>query len=61
MQFWLTQVNSVHVNPVDSNLVVTASNDWTVRLNDVRMVGPAAADSKGTHPRVMSLMHLPSL
>ena len=44
------KVNSVHVNPVDSNLVVTASNDWTVRLNDVRMIGPAAADSKGMHP-----------
>lgn len=35
------------MHPVDSNLVVTASNDWTVRLNDVRMMGPAAADSKG--------------
>lgn len=41
------KVNSVHVNPVDSNLMVTSSNDWTVRLNDVRMLGAAAADSKG--------------
>lgn len=50
------QVNSVHVNPVDSNLVVTASNDWTVRLNDVRMVGPAASDSKGTYPRMLWML-----
>ncbi len=37
----------MHVNPVDSNLMVTCSNDWTVRLNDVRMLGAAAPDSKG--------------
>ncbi len=41
------QVNSVHVNPVDSNLMVTSSNDWTVRLNDMRMLSAAAPDSKG--------------
>ena len=45
---WL-QVNSVHVNPVDSNLMVTSSNDWTVRLNDVRMLSAAAPDSKGVY------------
>ena len=43
----LLQVNSVHVNPVDNNLVATASNDWTVRLHDVRKLGTAAADIKG--------------
>ena len=42
-----TQVNSVHISPTDSNLMATASNDWTVRLNDVRMLGAAPADSKG--------------
>ncbi|KAA6425236.1 MAG: DAMAGED DNA-BINDING 2 protein [Trebouxia sp. A1-2] len=41
------KVNSVHVNPVDSNLMVSSSNDWTVRLNDVRMLSAAASDSKG--------------
>lgn len=28
--------------------MATSSNDWTVRLNDVRMLGAAAPDSKGT-------------
>ena len=41
------QVNSVHVNPIDSNMMVSASNDWSVRLNDVRMLGTAPSDSKG--------------
>ena len=45
----LLQVNSVHVNPVDSNLMVTSSNDWTVRLNDVRMLSAAPPDSKGVY------------
>ena len=52
------QVNSVHVNPVDSNLMVTSSNDWTVRLNDVRMLGAAAADSKGMPCLLLSLLVL---
>ena len=27
--------------------MATSSNDWTVRLNDLRMLGDASADSKG--------------
>lgn len=50
----LLQVNSVHVNPVDSNLMVSSSNDWTVRLNDVRMLSAAASDSKGVYFEMMS-------
>ena len=45
----LLQVNSVHVNPVDTNLMVTSSNDWTVRLNDVRMLSAVAPDTKGVY------------
>lgn len=44
------QVNSVHVSPMDANVMATSSNDWTVRLNDVRMLGTAPADSKGAGP-----------
>ena len=43
----LLQVNSIHVNPVDANLIATCSNDWSVRLNDVRMLNAAQPDSKG--------------
>lgn len=35
------QVNSVHCNPADPNLVVTASNDWTARLFDLRCLPSA--------------------
>ncbi|KAL3157624.1 hypothetical protein ABBQ32_012072 [Trebouxia sp. C0010 RCD-2024] len=41
------KVNSVHVSPMDANLMATSSNDWTVRLTDLRMLGSAPADSKG--------------
>jgi len=36
--------------------MVTSSNDWTVRLNDVRMLSAAAPDSKGVC--AWSLHHL---
>ena len=32
---------------MDSNLMATSSNDWTVRLNDIRMLSAAPAESKG--------------
>ena len=32
------QITSVHVNPVDCNLLLTASNDWEVKLCDLRML-----------------------
>lgn len=66
------KVNSVHVNPVDTNLMVTSSNDWTVRLNDVRMLSAAAPDTKGKgvagvselacldHPRLVNAAYFSS-
>jgi len=37
------QVNSVHVHPVDGNLLLTGSNDWTARLTDLRRLTSAAS------------------
>ena len=30
------QIQSVHCNPVDANLVMTAGNDYTARVVDIR-------------------------
>ncbi|KAK9845886.1 hypothetical protein WJX81_005132 [Elliptochloris bilobata] len=35
------KVNSVHVHPVDCNLLLTGSNDWTARLADLRCLTSA--------------------
>ncbi len=43
------QITSVHVNPADCNLLLTASNDWEVKLCDLRMlhsISNAAAGPK---------------
>ena len=37
---------------MDANLMATSSNDWTVRLNDVRMLGAASAESKGSDCKI---------
>lgn len=50
-----TQVNSVHVNPVDSNLLLTGSNDWTARLADLRCLTSAASEPDSG--KVPYLMH----
>ena len=34
----------MHVNPVDSNLLLTGSNDWTARLADLRCLTSAASE-----------------
>lgn len=39
------QVQSVHCNPVDANLVMTAGNDYTARVVDIRnLMGGEACD-----------------
>jgi hypothetical protein len=32
------QVQCVHVNPADNNLVITAGNDYTARVLDIRQL-----------------------
>lgn len=39
------QVNSVHVSPVDCNLLLTGSNDWTARLFDMRRIPSSVGSS----------------
>ena len=54
----MTQVNSVHVNPVDSNLLLTGSNDWTARLADLRCLTSAASEpDSGKVPYFMPKFH----
>ncbi|GAB4821800.1 hypothetical protein N2152v2_008846 [Parachlorella kessleri] len=46
-----TKVTSVSSNPLDSNLLLTAGNDYQARLLDVRnLTGDAPADPKGKAP-----------
>ena len=46
----VAQIVSVHVNPADSHLLLTASNDHTARITDMRCVSSqAAASSSGAH------------
>jgi DNA damage-binding protein 2 len=46
------KVTSVHVNPRNCNLLLTASNDWTARLCDIRAmsssVGPSSSGARCT-------------
>ncbi len=47
----------MHVHPVDGNLLLTGSNDWTARLTDLRRLTSSAslafvADS-GVHVRML--------
>eukprot|EP00891_Asterochloris_glomerata_P004616 jgi/Astpho2/4616/Aster-00190 len=51
------KITSVHVNPADCNLLLTASNDWEVKLCDLRMlhsISNAAAGPKMKHPRLVN-------
>lgn len=33
-----TQLNTIHVNPVEQHMVLTAGNDWMARLFDLRVL-----------------------
>ncbi len=44
------QVNSVHVHPVDGNLLLTGSNDWTARLTDLRRLTSSASEPDAGAP-----------
>lgn len=53
----MVQIVSVHVNPADSHLLLTASNDHTARITDMRCVSSqAAASSSGAHPVALALL-----
>ena len=41
------QVTSVHVNPVDEHLVLSASNDHTSRISDIRRLSGSLATTSG--------------
>ncbi len=42
------QVNTVHVNPMNCNLMMTGSNDWTARIFDIRNM-PSSVGSSSSH------------
>ncbi|CAL8469557.1 g9098 [Coccomyxa elongata] len=42
------KVNTVHVNPVNCNLMMTGSNDWTARIFDIRNM-PSSVGSSSSH------------
>ena len=47
------QVNSVQAHPVDCNLLLSGSNDWTARLADLRCLTSAHSEpdsGKGRGP-----------
>jgi hypothetical protein len=39
------QVNTVHVNPMNCNLMMTGSNDWTARIFDIRAMSSSVGGS----------------
>lgn len=55
------QVNSVQFSNLDQNLVVTASNDWTARMCDIRKLSSSTADAKSKsehiHKQLFHHMH----
>ena len=55
-QLLLSQINSVHCNPVDSNIFVTASNDWTMRLFDMRVLPSSDTDALPKSASLLSLL-----
>ena len=40
------QVTTCHVNPVNSNLLMTSSNDWTAKIFDIRHMSTAVDPDK---------------
>mmetsp|Transcript_9398 Transcript_9398/g.28271 ORF Transcript_9398/g.28271 Transcript_9398/m.28271 type:complete len:589 (+) Transcript_9398:319-2085(+) len=42
------KINSVHVHPLDGNLVLTGSNDHTARISDVRALSTALSSTSGS-------------
>lgn len=56
------QINSVQTHPMDPNLVLTASNDHTAQISDVRRLSTAVASSSGSSAGALNqLPSLPSL
>ena len=43
---WL-QVTSCHVNPVDSNMLMSSSNDWTAKIFDIRNMSTSVDKTNG--------------
>ena len=41
------QVTSCHVNPVNSNLLMTSSNDWTAKIFDMRKMSTSIQPDNG--------------
>ncbi len=52
LTWWLTrwQVVSVSVNPVDPHLIMSAGNDHTARLSDIRVLSGGAASTSAPTP-----------
>lgn len=42
------KINSVHTHPMDRNLVLTASNDHTAQISDIRRLSTSVASSSGS-------------